>query len=348
MERFLDEEAVQRSRTRVRRYRAVLCGLAAAALVCFAALCLLTRTGNARTMLFLAMAGSVLAGWAVIALWLFAMEPARSELSHLEGLAGEEPEVREGRFFLTGDRFRIPRSVRVRKIRLETGTESLSLNLNDRLADRMPPDGSRVRVETARKFITGMEVLEAGTEPRSGRGVSGPGRFPRALGRFFLPAVLWAMLAVLFTGFVFNQITDTAPENKLVIFADCRLRNAPELAEKLEKALDGEVRMVSIHPFSYAMFDSSRIRTADLYIVPDSRREEYQEWLIPEESLVLYDPAAGPEPADSYFLFDSEGGGTGPFRLYTGSGSVHLEDGLARRAARLLLSLIGSVKEETP
>jgi len=333
MERFLDEEAVRNSKRRSRRYTRILCALAVLALVFFVAVCLLTRTGNARTMLFLAMAGMILAGWGIAALWLFTAEPARAEERHLAGLAALEPETREGRLFITGDSFRIPRSVRVRKVRLETEGEILSLNINEKLTDRMPPDGSLVRVETARKFITGLEVLEAG----SGRAVRAKPfrlrRFLRAFGRFLLPAVLWAMLAVVFTGFVFNQITDAPPKDRIVIWADCELRNAPALAEQLEKELDGKIRMVKIHPFTYAMFDSARLKQADLYIVPDSRRAEYREWFLPEEGVTVYDPAAGISVASDVFLYADE-----PYRLYIGGSSVHLEDGLAREAAEQLLS----------
>ena len=344
MERFLNQEAVRSSGARVRHRQRILCALIALSLALFVTLCLLTRTGNARIMLYLAMAVLVLSGWGVIALWLFALEPARAEERHLTGLAALDPEIREGRFFMTGDTFRIPRSVRIRKVRLETAEETLSLNLNERLADRMPPDGSLVRAETVRKFITGLEVLEAGARQAAR---PKPGRLRNAFhafGRFFLPAALWAMLAVVFTGFVFNQITDAAPADKIVIYADCEVRNAPELAEKLEKALDGKIRMVKIHPFTYAMFDSVRLKHADLYIVPDSRKAEYQEWFLPEEGLTVYDPSTGQETASSYFMYARDGNLPEPYRLYPGSGSVHLEDGLAREAAELLLSL--SLKQE--
>ena len=344
MERFLNEEAVQRSKARARRCRRMICVLAGLALAFFVLLCLLTRTGNAQTMLRLAIAGTVLSGWWIIALWLFALEPAQAEERHLTGLAAQEPETREGRFFLTGDSFRIPRSVRVRKARLETEAEALSLNVNEKLVRCMPPDGSTVRVEIARKFITGMEVLTSGTEQPARPAPSRLRGFFRGFGRFLLPAVLWAMLALVFTGFVFNQITDTAPADKIVIYADCEVRNAPELAEKLEKSLEGAVRMVKIHPFSYAMFDTARLRQADLYIIPDSRKEAYREWLLPEDGVPVADPAAGLAAAPDYFLYDP----AETYRIFPGSGSVHLEDGLAIRASELLIALTGDAKEGNP
>ena len=344
MERFLNEEAIHSSQRRVRRIVRLFFALAALMLILFVTLCLLTRTGNARFMLFLTVICMVLMGWVLIFLWQFVLEPARSEKQHLEGLAAVEPETREGRFFLRADSFRIPKSVRVRKVRLETEDEILSLNLNEKLADRMPPDGSLVRVETARKYITGMEVLETGPRETPRPKPSRLKNIFHALGRFFLPAALWAVMALIFTGFVFSGITDTVPENKIVLYADCEVRSAPELAEKLEKALGGSVRMVKIHPFTYAMFNSAGLKQADLYLVPDSHLEEYREWFTPEEGLVVYDPASGFSAAAEYFLYDP----SESYRLFPGQSSVHLEDGLALRAAELLVSITDTAKEETP
>lgn len=344
MEHFLDEAAVLNSKKRARRYTGLCCALVGAGLVFFVVLCLLTRTGNARTTLALAMAGTVLFGWAAIALWLFAVEPAKAEAKHLAGLAALEPEIREGRLTVSGDVFRIPKSVRVRKVRLETEGEALSLNLNEKLSGYMPPDGSLVRAEIARKFITGLEVLSPGPEQAARPQPSRLRKVLRALGRFILPALLWAALAMIFTGFVFNQITDAAPADKIVIYADCELQNAPELAEKLEQALDGSVRMVKIHPFTYAMFDSVRLKQADLYIIPDSHLADYRDWLSAEEGIPVSDPASGFAAAGDYFLYEPGG----LYRIYTGRSSVHLEDGLTRRTADLLVSMTGPEKEGTP
>ena len=312
-------------------------------LILLLVLCLLTRTGNVRTMLTIAWASLIPLGFGWIALWMFFTEPARAESRHLEGLAEGTPEVREGILTLSDVSFRIPKSVRVRKIRLETEEETLSLNLNERLWRRMPPDGSKVRAETVRKFITGFEVLETApavkerTEPSRLKAAS------RGLARFFPAAVLWVLAVVILTGFLFNRITDTDPAHKITVYADCEVQNAPELAEKLEKALDGAVQMVKIHPFSYALFGSEALKGADLYIVSDSEKEQYAEWFLPgEEGTPVHDPESGFSAAGAYFLYADE-----PCRLYVGAQSVHLEDGLARRAAELLISL-NDEKEEIP
>ncbi len=344
METFLTGQVVEESKRKARRRTWVFRGILLAGLGLFILLCLLTRTGNARIMLYLGWGVLLLCGWAATAWWMFLLEPARAEASHREGLlrAGE-PEVREGTLQIDPESFRIPRSVRIRKAMLDTGEETLSLNLGESLWSRAPGNGARVRVQVARKFIVGMEVLSPGAETL--RRPSRVKKVARGLGRLFPAAVIWAMAALMLGGFVFNQITDTDGANKIAIYALCELRDAPELAEQLEAGLNGAVRMVKIHSFDYAMFGSEALRSADLYLLPDSRRSEYADWLAPEadgsvpDGLLLYDPETGAAVAARYFCYGEAGTAEEPWRLYLGAGSPHLEDGLARRAAELLAAV---------
>ena len=266
---------------------------------------------------------------------LFAVEEAKAEASHLASLREAEGEIREGVLKLDPEGFRIPKSIRVLKVYLETDKETLSLNLNEKLRAKVPPDGSRVRVKTARKFIVGMEILEkaAGDTPRAVPSVWKKTR--RNAGKFFPGAVIWIMLAILLTGFVFARITDTDPSRKITVFADCKIRDAADLAEKLEKGMEGSVRMVKVHPFSYAMLDSAQIKNADLYIVPDSKKEEFAEW-FQEEYAVVADPEHDDAICLAYFQYEE---GASVYRLYIGAASPHLKDGLARKAAELLISM---------
>ncbi len=343
METFLTEAAVRESAEKAKRRTWVFRGLIGLALAVFTVLCLLVRTGNARIMLYIAWGFVILIGWALIAWWMFALEPARAEERHRTGLkAAGEPSVYEGVFTLREGSFRIPKSVRIYKVSLDTGKETLSLNLAESLREKAPVDGSRVRVQTLRKFITGIEVLEPGPEAAQRRRPSRAKAVLRALARLFPAAVIWAMVAVMLTGFVFNRITDTDPAHKITIYICCEVRNAPELAERLERELEGAVRMVKVHPFAYAMFGSEAIRSADLYIVPDSRKAEFEEWFMPEDGeaeaagIPVYDPETGLNVVGTYFLYAPEGVSPEAYRLYFGAGSPHLEDGLARRAAELL------------
>ena len=335
MDLYISPQMIEKSRDRVRKNKCLLWIMGTGMLGLFVLLCLLTRTGNARTMLLIAMGSMTLTGWGILAFWLFAAEPAKAEASHLAGLREVEGEIREGVLKLDPEGFRIPKSIRVLKVYLETDKGTLSLNLNEKLRAKVPPDGSRVRVKTARKFIVGMEILKkaAGDTPRAVPSVWKKTR--RNAGRFFPGAVIWIMLAILLTGFVFARITDTDPSRKITVFADCKIRDAADLAEKLEKGMEGSVRMVKVHPFSYAMLDSAQIKNADLYIVPDSKKEEFAEWFR-EEYAVVADPGNADAVCGEYFLYEE---GASVYRLYIGAASPHLEDGLARKAAELLISM---------
>ena len=86
----------------------------------------------------------------------------------------------------------------------------------------------------------------------------------------------------------------------------------------------------------YAMFGSEALKTADLYIVPDSDREQYADWFAPgEEGLPVYDPETGVSVAGTWILYAPEE----TYRLYIGAGSPHLTDGLAQLGAELLMNL---------
>ena len=54
----------------------------------------------------------------------------------------------------------LPRSIAVRRALLTENGETTALSLNARLARRMPPDGTRVRVRTVRRYITAFEVCD--------------------------------------------------------------------------------------------------------------------------------------------------------------------------------------------
>lgn len=87
--------------------------------------------------------------------------------------------------------------------------------------------------------------------------------------------VLWAFLAVLLLGSVFLRLTDTDAAHKVVLFADVPAINDRELAWALEQKAPAGIRMVQVHPFSYAMFDAENLLSADLYIIPESHVEDY-------------------------------------------------------------------------
>ncbi|MBP3540770.1 MAG: hypothetical protein J6K72_02975 [Clostridia bacterium] len=109
--------------------------------------------------------------------------------------------------------------------------------------------------------------------------------------------ILWAMLSIFLWGWIFTFLTDTAPENKLTLFVDAAVPDSTGLAVRLEEnALSDEIRMVKVHPFSYAMLDGEPLRRADTYIVRVSHVEEYWEWFAPLPERLT----AGAAPVGSY------------------------------------------------
>lgn len=360
MQSFIDQETLSSARRKERRSALVLRVLCAAALAAAAAECLMTRTGNAARMLWVFYITLLGAGLAVIVLYTVFLRPARCRVAHLEGLMGREPGEREGRLSLSGEPFRIPKSVPVRIALLDTGEETLRLNLDEAWVPLAPPDGARVRIRTVGRFITGIQPLD-GSLSRAAAGR----RFPvrgglRSLGTILPAFLLWGMMVLVIGGFVFSRITDAPRGNKIVLFADAELRSAPELAEKMEKALPEPIRAVKVHPFSYALMNSAALRQADLYIVPASHVREYRDWFAPlpaslaglaapeeHSGIPVYDPVSGLACAEEWICYESAGGEPEPWYLFFGGASVHLDDGTAERAAELLLSM-DSEKEESP
>jgi len=354
MNTFCTGKDLAAQRTRVRRCTAFFLGLCLFSLALFVLLCAITRTDNAAVTLRIAMISMILLGWACISVWVCLLSPACRKLTHLEGLASQAPETREGRFFLTAESFQIPKSVQARRARLETEEETFPLNLDEAWTPRAPENGSLVRVQTVRKFITGVEVLappavQVPVEETTRR----PARSPaRILFRLLPLFVLWGMMVPIFTGFVFTRITDTDAAHKITVYVDAELRDASELAARLEKSVSDPVRMVKVHPFTYALFGSDALKQADLYIVPASHVEEYRDWFapLPEEmaslasdrvpdGIPVFDPAAGRNAAGSWILYHSSSGESEPYFLFFGQNSLHLADHATTGVARVLLAL---------
>ena len=196
-----------------------------------------------------------------------------------------------------------------------------------------------MRLALVHSYIAGVETLESGSA--EGGASRRPARIKK-IGQLIPLLGVWLLVAVIFGSFVFYQITDTDPAHKLTLYVDGEVRNEAQLAALLEKELPEPIRMVQVHPFSYAMFGSDALRAADLYIVPDSDLEQFADWFAPgEESVTVHDPETGVSVAGTWLLYAPEE----TYRLYLGANSAHLEDGLARQGAELLINL--KTEEET-
>ncbi len=341
MEWFSTEAELSAWKSRDKRLTAAFRILIVLSLIAFIVLCLLVHTENANTLHLVLMAVTVVMGWICIIVYQLGIKEARTQAGHLDMLLKGEKDFREGRINLTRETIRIPKSIRIRKVLLDSEEEEPTrLNLDERWISRMPPDGSRVRLALAHSYIAGVETLEQAPAEKSNDASRRPARLQ--WGKLLPLLGIWALVAVFFSSFVFYQITDTVPANKLTLYIDGEVQNETRLAVLLEKGLPSPIRMVQVHPFTYAMFGSDALRAADLYIVPDNDLEQFADWFAPgEESVLVHDPESGVSVADTWILYTPEE----TYRLDLGAASAHLEDGLARQGAELLMNL--KTEEET-
>ena len=335
---WLALERLERRRSAVFRILTVLTP------ILFVTLCLMTRTGNARVMHAVLLAVTGVLGGTAVAVYLLLLRPVRRERKHLEMLRKGEKTYLEGLLTVTEDSFRIPKSVRVRRVLLETGgtdARPMMLNVDERWVNRMPPNGSRIRAVAVHSYLAGAEtVVVSDGQKAQDRKTTRVRSFFRGVSLVIPPLVLWLFFTVIFGSFVFYQITDTAPSRKIMIFADGMTAGEDQLAARLEERLGDPIRMVKIHPFSYMMFGDEELKTADLYILPDSHKAQYRDWLAPgDEGILMFDPESGTAVAEDVFLYQESSEVPEPYRLYIGANSPHLEDGMAEITAKQLIRM---------
>jgi len=99
--------------------------------------------------------------------------------------------------------------------------------------------------------------------------------------------VFWALLSTILWAWIFTIITDTVPEKKVTLYVqteDCR---SEELTLKLEEDKPEGIRMIKVHPFSYAVFGDRELLEADLYAVRESDAEAMLPGFAPLNGEVL-------------------------------------------------------------
>ena len=174
--------------------------------------------------------------------------------------------------------------------------------------------------------------------------------------------ILWLLLSMVFWGWIFTMLTDTSPEKKITVFIDAPCEDRV-LTLELEKTMPEGIRMVRVHPFTYAMFDEKELTGADLFVVPASRASEYREsFLSPSREaladlgtpwqgeadgpagLVIYNGETGTGAAESCIGYEAEAPGE-DWILFFGVKSLHAArftgegDDAALTTARTLLAL---------
>lgn len=162
MTKFYSQEEMERHRRRAAWSGAAAWGALTLGWLASAALCFFVNTANAQRMLFWVIGLATVSGWVFILLRQMVHSPAYAEASHTAGILADETEKTEeyeGTLRLSPGAFQIPKSIAVRRATLINGEESVTLSIDAAYARRLPPDGSFLRVQTVRKYITGYEVL---------------------------------------------------------------------------------------------------------------------------------------------------------------------------------------------
>ena len=148
--------------------------------------------------------------------------------------------------------------------------------------------------------------------------------------------VLWALLSAVFWGWIFTAFVADAPaEKKVVVYVDAPVYEERELDLQLEEKLPEGIRMIRVHPFSYAVFDESVLLNADLYIVPVSHAEQFAPSFLSfpdgpgtEEfggvrGLRVYDAAAGRGIAPEHIGYEIPGQAAEDYYLFIGGSTLH-------------------------
>lgn len=137
-------------------WTAVLAVVGLAALGACIAMAALTTTANAMRMEMYAEITSTLAGWFVIYVGIFVVSACRRERRHARMLREEERERTEGVVTVTGERFRIHKSIAVRRVEVRRGDEVKRLLVTENRA-RALAEADPAAVYTVHGYVAAWE-----------------------------------------------------------------------------------------------------------------------------------------------------------------------------------------------
>lgn len=89
--------------------------------------------------------------------------------------------------------------------------------------------------------------------------------------------LIWILLSIIFWAWIFTFVTDAPAPEKVVVFVEAPRVEYRLMSARLEENLPQGIRMIKVHPFTYAMFDEGQIAEADILIVRESGLEAMSE-----------------------------------------------------------------------
>lgn len=312
-------EVFERQEKQNRIWKTVLSAIAAAAVIAEIILFVLTNTKNQQVTIYWIIGVAVVTGWIIIYFNVFRRGVISREAQHAENMLTGEREELEGTLKLSDEVLRIKKSITIRKAELYNADGRHRLNVHvDRAA--LLPEG-KVRVWTVSNYIAAFEAPE-GYEPS--------GKAPKKKHFRFLRNVLsqlhsfaaWAIVAAIFTGWIFTNVTDTKAANKVEIFINAYETENMELRLELEENLPEGIRMIKVHRFTEALFGDRTFLNADIYIVRASDVEELRD-AFSGEGIKVYDAETGRGAADGYISYWVPGAESEDYYLFYGINSLH-------------------------
>ncbi len=312
-------EVFERQEKQNRIWKTVLIAIAAAAVIAEIILFVLTNAKNQQVTIYWIIGVAVVAGWIIIYFNVFRRGVISREAQHAENMLTGEREELEGTLKLSDEVLRIKKSITIRKAELYNADGRHRLNVHvDRAA--LLPEG-KVRVWTVSNYIAAFEAPE-GYEPS--------GKAPKKKHFRFLRNVLsqlhsfaaWAIVAAIFTGWIFTNVTDTKAAKKVEIFVNAYETENMELRLELEENLPEGIRMIKVHRFTEALFGDRTFLNADIYIVRASDVEELRD-AFSGEGIKVYDAETGSGAADGYISYWVPGAESEDYYLFYGINSLH-------------------------
>ena len=312
-------EVFERQKKQNRIWKTVLIAIATAAVIAEIILFVLTNTKNQQVTIYWIIGVAVVTGWIIIYFNVFRRGVISREAQHAENMLTGEREELEGTLKLSDEVLRIKKSITIRKAELYNADGRHRLNVHvDRAA--LLPEG-KVRVWTVSNYIAAFEAPE-GYEPSGKAPKKKHFRFLRNVFSQLHSFAAWAIVAAIFTGWIFTNVTDTKAANKVEIFINAYETENMELRLELEENLPEGIRMIKVHRFTEALFGDRTFLNADIYIVRASDVEELRD-AFSGEGIKVYDAETGRGAADGFISYWVPGAESEDYYLFYGINSLH-------------------------